>query len=153
LEEQHAEAIKPRVLQSQPVLRFIHTEAAWTARARGKEHVLVDDFLARHPVRLQALQVLHQISHREIGWIALAVVSVFFPELERGHVRNRENSAGIATGLKNGLNDFFVLPRQSAEEDGDFAALLRGEGSFYGAAEVMRRAVVQTQPPSQTLAL
>ncbi len=41
LEEHHAEPVKPRIAQRQPVLGFIHPEAARAARARGEEDIIV----------------------------------------------------------------------------------------------------------------
>ena len=45
LEQQHAEFVEARVAQRQPVLGFVHAEAAGAAGAGGEEDVAVADLL------------------------------------------------------------------------------------------------------------
>jgi hypothetical protein len=51
--------------------------------------MVVNDILSRLALLLQSLQKLHQISDREIGGIALAVIAVFLAGLESRNVWNR----------------------------------------------------------------
>ena len=60
LEEQDAEAVETGVLHAQPIFRFVHAEAARSARASREEHVVVDDFLSGEPFRFEALKVFDQ---------------------------------------------------------------------------------------------
>jgi hypothetical protein len=46
LEEQHAEAVEPGILQREAVLSLIHAKAARAARAGREENVIVEDLLA-----------------------------------------------------------------------------------------------------------
>src|SRR5664279_4203179 len=100
LEQQYAETAETGVLQRQAVLRLVHSKAAWTARAGGKEDMVVDDLFFRHPPRFQALEVLHEIADSEVRGVALTVVAVFLAELERRHIRHRQDLAAISAALK-----------------------------------------------------
>src|SRR5438046_5960549 len=94
--QQHAEAVKSSILQRKPILGFVHAEAAWSARSRGEEDVVVQNLLARNTFLLQKLEILHQISDSKICRIALAVVAVLFAGLKGGDVRHRQLLAAIA---------------------------------------------------------
>ena len=74
LEEENAEPVEAGVLDGEPVLRFVHPEAARSTRAGGEEHVIVDNVLARQPLGFERLQVLDQVADHEVGRIALTVV-------------------------------------------------------------------------------
>ena len=149
LEQQHAEAVEARILQSQAIFRLVHAEAARTTGAGGEEDVVVDDLLLGHAAGFQALQVLHQVADREVRRIALPVVAVFLAQLEGRHVRHRQDLAAIAAAFEHGLDHLFVLPRQAAEKNGDLAALLRGEGTFDRTLEVADRAAVEAHHAGQ----
>ncbi len=153
LEQQHAEAVEACVLQGQAVLGLIHAEAARATGAGGEEDVIVDDLLLGHAAGFQALQILHQIAHREVRRIALPVVAVFLAELEGRDIRHRQDLAAIAAAFENGLDDLLMLPRQAAEKNGDLAALLRGEGTLDRTLEVADRAAVEAHHAGQPRAL
>ena len=55
LEEQDAESVEPGILDAEPVLGFVHAEAAGAARTSREEHVAVDDRLAGHAAGFQTL--------------------------------------------------------------------------------------------------
>ena len=82
LEQQDAEAVEAGILQRETIFGLVHAEAAGTARAGGKEDVVVQNLLAWHAFFLQELQILHQIADGEVGRIALAVVAEFLAGLE-----------------------------------------------------------------------
>ena len=149
LEQQHAEAVEACVLQGQAILGLIHAEAARATGASGEEDVVVDDLLLGHAAGFQALQILHQVAHRKIRRIALPVVAVFLAELERRHIRHRQDLAAVAAAFEDGLDDLFVLPGQAAEENRHLAALLRGEGTLDGTLEVTDRATIEAHHAGQ----
>ncbi len=153
LEQQHAEAVEARILQGQAIFGLVHAEAARSARAGGEEDVVVDDLLLGQAAGFQALQILHQIAHREIGRIALPVVAVLLAELEGRDVRHRQDVAAIAAAFEDGLDDLLVFPGQAAEEDGHLAALLGGEGPLHRTLEVTDRAAVESHHAGQPRAL
>src|SRR5664279_3889884 len=149
LEQQYAETAETGVLQRQAVLRLVHSKAAWTARAGGKEDMVVDDLFFRHPPRFQALEVLHEIADSEVRGVALTVVAVFLAELERRHIRHRQDLAAISAALKYRLDHALVFPGQTTEEDGYLIAFFRGEGLFSGAPTVANRAAIQAHHAGQ----
>ena len=89
LEKQDTEAVKAGVAQSQSILSLVHPKPARTASTGSEEDVAIDYLLLRHAVLFQVLQILDQIAHGEVRRITLAVVSVFFAELERFLVGHR----------------------------------------------------------------
>src|SRR5262249_52622108 len=56
LKEQDPEAAEAGVLDREPILGFIHPEAARSTRPRCEENVVVNDLLAAEPRRLEGLQ-------------------------------------------------------------------------------------------------
>ena len=123
LEQQDAEAVEAGVLQGEAVLGLIHAEAAGSAGTGGKEDVIIDDVLTRHPLRLELLQVLHQIADGEVGRIALAVIPVFLTQLKSGDIGAGHNFAFIPAALKDGAYQGFMFPGKAAEQDSDMVTL------------------------------
>src|SRR5438552_8983841 len=113
--QQHAEAVKSSILQRKPILGFVHAEAAWSARSRSEEDVVVQNLLARDTFLLQKLEILHQVPDGKIRRIALAIVAVLFARLEGGDVRHRQLLAAIAAALKDGANQILMLPCETAK--------------------------------------
>src|ERR1017187_4005391 len=153
LEQEHAEPVKTGVSQSQAIFRLVHAEAARTTRAGGKEDVVVDDLFFRHPPSLQALEVLHKVANSEVRRVALTVVAVFLAELERRHIRHRQDLAAISAAFKHRLNYALVFPGQATEKNSHLAALFRSEGLFGGAAKMAHRATVEAHHAGQARAL
>ena len=81
---------------------------------------------------------MHEISDREIGRIALAVISKFFPGLKGGNIRYGELFAAITAALKHGADQVFVLPSKATEQNCHLAALVGSEGPFDRAMEMRR---------------
>ena len=110
VEQKHAEAVKARILQRKAVFGFVHAEPARAAGARGKEHVIIENFLARLARSFEGLQVLHEVADGEVGRIALAVVAILFPELETGDIGHRHAFTVVTRAEKYGADQLFVLP-------------------------------------------
>ena len=123
-------------MQRKPILGFVHAEAAWSARSRGEEDVVVQNLLARNTFLLQKLEILHQISDSKICRITLAVVAVLFAGLKGGDVRHRQLLAAIAAALEDGANQVFVLPGETAEQNGDLVPLFGGKCALHRPVEV-----------------
>ena len=147
MEEQDAEAVEPRIFQREAVLGLVHPEAAGPARAGREEDVVVEDLLARDPRFFQRLKMLHEVSDREVGRVALAVVAVFLADLKGGHVGHGQPLALVVAALKDGANQLLVLPGEAAKENGDASALFGGEGALEGPAEM--RGIVQAGERAQ----
>src|SRR5207344_1043967 len=60
LEKKNAESVEAGVLDPEPVLGFVHAETTRSARASGKENVVIDDFLAGETAGFESLQVFDQ---------------------------------------------------------------------------------------------
>ena len=84
----------------------------------------------------QELKVLHEVAYREIGWIALAVVSEFLARLKTGDIRHRQLLAAVTASLKHSADQILMLPGKAAEQNRDPVALLGSESAFYGAMEM-----------------
>jgi len=138
LEQEDAKAVEAGVLERESIFGFVHAEAARAAGAGGEKDIAVDDVLARHSLLFQALKVLDQVSDGEIRGIALAVISELLAGLERGHVRSGDDLAFISAAFENGLDESFMLPRQTAEQDGDVVTLLGAEGPLHRFLEVLK---------------
>src|SRR5437867_13056799 len=126
----------PAFCSRKPILGFVHAEAAWSARSRGEEDVVVQNLLARNTFLLQKLEILHQISDSKICRITLAVVAVLFAGLKGGDVRHRQLLAAIAAALEDGANQVFVLPGETAEQNGDLVPLFGGKCALHRPVEV-----------------
>ena len=153
LEQQHAEAVEPRVAQRQAVLGFVHAEAARPAGAGGEEHVAVDDFLLGQPLLFQALQILHQVADGEIGRVALAVVAVLLAGLEGLHVGSGHGLGTVAQAFERAMHQLFVLPGQTAEQQRGMGALFLGERLLHRLLEVVNLALDEAGFPLQAGAL
>src|SRR5581483_6068710 len=153
LEQQHAKVPKPRVLQSQAILRLIHAEAARPARPGSEEDVIVTDLLLRHALRLEELQVLDEVADGEVRRVALPVVAVFLAQLEGIDVRHRQHVAVIAAALEDSLDHALVLPRQAAEQDRHLGAFFGAERALRRTLEVAHRAAIQAHHAGQPRAL
>src|SRR5262249_23694184 len=130
------ETIKACILESEAILGFVHAEAARSARARGKENIIVQNLLARDTFLFKKLKILHQVSDGEICRVALSVVAVFFARLKGGDVRNRQLFAAIAAPLKNRTNQVFVLPGESTKQNRGVRTLIGGERTLDGSVKV-----------------
>ena len=64
----------------------------------------MDDLLAREPRRLEPLEVLHEVPHREVGGVAQAVVPELAPEQAGREIGLRQRLGAIPAGLKRRLN-------------------------------------------------
>ena len=115
LEQQHAESVETGVAQRQPILGFVHAEAARSAGAGGEEHVPVDDFLLGQSLLFQALQILHQVADGEVSGIALAVITVLFAGLKRAHVGGGHGFGDVAEAFERTVDQLLVLPGKAAE--------------------------------------
>ena len=115
---------KPAVAQRQPVLGFVHAEAAGAAGARGEEDVAVEDLLLGQPLLFQVLQELHQVPDREVGRVALAVVAVLLAESGRPSRSARARLAAVAQAFERAMDQLLVLPGQAAEEEGRLVPLV-----------------------------
>ena len=81
LEQQHAEAVEAGVAQRLAVLGDVRAEAARAARAGRDEHVVLDDLVRRHALRVaQVREVLHEVADGEVGRVALAAVAELLAE-------------------------------------------------------------------------
>ena len=136
LEELHAEAVEAGVPQRQPEFRLVHPEAARPARPRGEEDVTVEDLLPGEPLRLETLQVLHEVADGEVGRVALPVVAELLSRLEGRDVGGRDHLDVIAEPLERAVDEILVLPRQPSEEDRRLRPLRLREGTFDGTVEV-----------------
>src|SRR5262249_44199476 len=132
-----AEPIEPGVLKRESIFSLIHPEPARSARSRCEENIFIDDFLTRHPSLLEALKELHKIPDREISRIALSVIAEFLADLKSRDVGRRHDLAFISAALECGLNEFFVFPSKSAEQDRYLVALMREKRTFHGLLEVL----------------
>ena len=153
LEQQHAEAVEPGVAQRQPVLGFVHAEAARAAGAGGEEHVPVDDFLLGEALFFQALQILHQVADGKIGRVALAVVAVLLAGLEGLHVGSGHGFGAVAQSFERAMHQLFMLPGQPAEQQRGAAALFPGERLLHRLLEVVGLALDEAGFLLQALAL
>jgi hypothetical protein len=133
LVEHDAESLIAGVLQRQPVLRFIHAEAAGTAGAGGEKNILFLNLVARIALIFQRTQKLDEVADCEIGGIALAVIAEFPAKGEGLHIRSGQHLAAITAGAQNGLDEALMLPGEAAEEDRHLVPLLGGEGPLRGA--------------------
>ncbi len=97
LEEQDAETVEACILQCEPVLCLVHPKAARPTRSCRKENVIVQDVIAGDSLLFEALEMLDEVSHCEVGWIALAIVAVFLARLEIRDV-GRGNHLALVTG-------------------------------------------------------
>ncbi len=136
LEEQHSETIEARILQREAILGLIHPEAARAAGTGSEENIVIQNVLARNAFLFQKLEILHQISHREICWVALPVVTEFLTRLECRHVGYRQLLAAISTALEHGANQIFVLPGKSPEQDCHLAAFFSSKCALHRTVEV-----------------
>src|ERR1700761_4475958 len=73
----------------------------------------------------------HKISNREIGWIALAVVTKLLPGLKVRNDWSRDVLATVAAAMKDSFDHLFMLPCQAAEEDRHVVSLCGCEGALY----------------------
>jgi hypothetical protein len=69
--------------------------------------------------------------------VALAVIAEFLADLESGNVRHGQFLATIATALKDGANQVFVLPGKPSKKDRGVRALLGSKGPLHGAMEML----------------
>src|SRR6185503_18552293 len=113
-------------------------EPAWAARSRREEDVIINDFLTIHPAGFELLQILDQVADGKVSRIALPVVPVLFAKLERRHIRTWHDFTLVAASLKNGADQGFMFPRQSAEQDRDMVALLGREGILLWTLELLQ---------------
>src|SRR6266567_6875401 len=134
--EQHTEAVEPRVLQCKAILGLIHAKPARTARTRREEDIVVQNVFARSAFLFQKLEILHEISNREISWIALPVVAILLADLKRRHVRHRELLATISTALEYRANQILVLPGEATKQNRHATTFFCREGSLDGTVEV-----------------
>jgi hypothetical protein len=139
LEENHAKVFEAGIAKRQAILGFVHPEAARPARARGNEHVFVDDFLVRHSLLLESLEELHEISDREIRRVALSVVAVLLAELERGDIRHGDDLTLVAESFPRALDQALVAPRESAEKHGGVRPVGARKGALDGSLEMFDR--------------
>ena len=137
-EQQHSKAVEPRILQRKTVFRLIHSEPARATRTRREENEVVQDLLAREPLFLEELQVLHQIANGKIRRITLAVVPEFLSRLKSRYVRNGKLLAVVPAPLEHRADQVLVFPSEAAKKNGDAAALLSGKGALDWAVEVLR---------------
>ena len=142
LEKKHAELVESRVPQRQPVLRFVHAEAAGAARAGGKEDVPVADLVLGQALAFQVLNKLHQIAHRKVRRIALPVVSVLLAELKGLLVGHRNGFALVAQAFQRCVHQPLVFPGEPAKEDGGLVPLQRREGQLDRLVEVVNFAAL-----------
>src|SRR5262249_39689556 len=96
LKQQDAETVIARVLQGKAILRFVHSEATWTARAGGEKDVVVDNLLPGHTAGFQPLEVSNKDAHGKVGRIALPVVALLLTQRKAHTVGNGKNSATIS---------------------------------------------------------
>src|SRR5262249_34133288 len=120
LKQEHAKPVETGVLQRKAVFRFIHPEAARSAGAGREEHGPHDDLFPRHLLLFESLEILNQISDSKISRIALAVISVFLPELKCRDVRRGDDFTLVAAAFEHGLDQLLVFPGEAAEKNGDF---------------------------------
>jgi len=139
LKDEHAKAAEAGVVQSIAILGFIHAKAAGAAGAGREEDVALRDFFLSQSAFPQLLQVAHQAANGEVGWVALAVVAVLLAGLEVGAAGHREAPAMVAGTLKDGEDQLFMLPGESADEDGDVVTLGQCERQFFRPAVVFDR--------------
>ncbi len=138
VEEQHAEAVEPGVLQREAIFGFVHAEAARAAGSRRKKYVVIEYVLARLACLLERLQVFHQVADRKIRRIALAVVAILLAQLKPGNIRHGDALAVVSGAEENGADEFLVLPGKSAKKNRDAAALFRGERALDGLVKMFR---------------
>ena len=81
---------------------------------------------------------MHEIPHREIGWVALSVVAVLLADLECGHIGHGQLLAAISTALEYRANQIFVFPGEAAEKDRHAATFFCRKRSLDWAVEVGR---------------
>src|SRR5258706_1835998 len=139
-EQQHSEPVKSRILQRKAIFGLIHSESARATRSRGEKDIVIQNLLAWDTLLLQKLEILHQVSHREIGRITLPVIAKLLSRLESGNVRDRKLLAVVAATLEHRANQVFVLPCEPAKQNCDAVALLRLERPLDGPVEVTGRA-------------
>src|SRR5262249_9592870 len=132
-----AETVESGIAERQTILGFVHPEAAGSAGAGREEYVLVDDFLFRKPLFFQALQILDQIADGKIGRVALPVVAVLFAGLECLDIRRRNRFGTVAEAFQCAVNELFVLPGQTAEQQGRMGPLVPGERALDGTLELV----------------
>src|SRR5512132_804125 len=82
------------------------------------------------------LQVFDQMPDREIGRVALPVVAVLLPKLERGDVRGRQYLHFVPGRLERRPDQPLVLRRQAAEQDRDAVTLSCRKRAFDGSLEM-----------------
>ena len=115
LKENYSKSIKTRITKSEPVFRFIHPKAAWTARTGRDEYMLINNFFSAHSFIFQTLEVLDQVANRKVGWITLSIVPVFLTQLERFNIWGRDCSGFITKTFKGTFDQVFMAPGQSAK--------------------------------------
>ena len=76
-------------------------------------------------LRFEALQVLHQVAHGEVGGIALAVVAVLLAGLEGGDVGRGHGFGAVAQAFERAVDQLLVFPGEAAEQQRGVGALVR----------------------------
>jgi len=103
-----------------------------------EKNVVVQNLLARQALFLKQLQVLHQVTHREIGRIALAVIPEFLACLKGSDIRHRQLLAAVTASLEDSADQILVLPGEATEQNRDATALFGRERSFDRPMEMCR---------------
>jgi hypothetical protein len=137
LEQEDAETVEPGVAEGEAVFGLIHSETAGAAGAGGEEDVLVNDLLLAETLLFKSLEILNEVTHGEIGGVALAVVPVLFAGLEGPDVRRRDGFGAVAEAFERAVDKLLMLPSKTAEQEGSVGAVGLSESALDGALKVM----------------
>src|SRR5207302_4114808 len=127
---------------SYPILRFVHAEPARAASAGRKEDVSVADFVFGQRFVLEVLNKLDEISHGEVGLIALPVISVLLAELKSLLIRHRHGFASVAQAFQGPVHQALMLPSEAPEENRGMVALQGRKWEFDRLMQVVNFATI-----------
>ena len=126
--EHNPKPIKSAVTQGLTVFSDVHSKATGSAGTGRNIDEIIENILDRVTLYVAHMgQILHQITHGEIGGIALAAITKLFSEAEGRVIRGVEDHNLVALTTKGGLKENVMGVGQPGDQQSRLALFRRGE--------------------------